>query len=424
MKQWMVTLSLFLYTLSVCLVPAPPSIYTAIISTLGFIVSLFALSLIFKYLLSRPPMQQTVAQPLMMVIVVHMAVLTSKEYMTAVLGNCFPSLLQTLFDDHPLWTCGFLNNRWSSLPILFSLVVLGTSKLILLVKPIMYHSADHDLIVEYFLRILISLQVVDTVVYLAFGNSSYCHTATMERVAAIYNISANFSLVKEQHVARIHEMFDHTLFAALIFLEISINGCILVKYKKNKILKRLAQICTWMSRIEMIRPAQPLESQDKDDDTTETEAGPSHINKKATNTSTRIGNRQGLPSIQYNTFFETSEIVNVALPVPIVGKQVKPNVNITNRINQVRSGTNDPSDQGNSGSMSNKNTILLIILLYTNILLIRRGVYGAVFIFRTYTRFMEYALPVIWLCVNQNFKNFVVLKFAHWKVALAGPEFN
>ena len=410
MKQWVIKLSLFLYTLSVCLVPAPPSIYTAILSTLGLMVFLFSLSLIFKYLWSRPPMQQTVAQPLMMVIVVHMAVLTLKEYMTAVLGNCFPSFLQTLFDDYPLWTCGLLNNRWCSLPIVFCLVILGTSKLVLLVKPMIYHSADHDLIVVYSLRILISILVVDTVVYLAFGNSFYCHADTMERVAAIYNISANLSLVKEQHVGIIHEIFDHILAAALILLEISINGCILVKYKKTRILNMFAQIPTLMSRIEVIRPAQPLEveSQDNDDDTAETEAGPSH----------RKEMRQGLPSIQYNNFVKTNETINLAYPVPLVSKQV--NSTVTNPINQVHSGVNDPSNQGSSGSMSNKNTILVIILLYTNILLIRRGVYGAVFMFQTYARFVKYALPVIWLCVNQNFKDFVILKFSHWKLALTG----
>ena len=471
MKRFGVKVTLALYTLIICVVPAPPSIYTFILSTLGLIFSLFSLTMIFQYLWSRPPMQQTVAQPLTMVIVVSMATLTLKEYVIAVLGNIFPSLLQSLFDGYPFLMCGFLNNRLNSFSILYTLAILGTSKLILLVKPMVYHSADHDLIIKASFQALAALFLVDTFVYLFFGNIYYCHMSTMERVAAIYNMTADFSLVKEQHVGRIHELLDHSLFAALILLEISINGYTLVKY--NKIMTRFTQVQTCMLRNGNIRPVQSteVETPDKDNDTgrtveTDDEAGPSNtsiVEGTSNNTTdkiflpdklsatkpTKVNMFHGNRSIQYNNFLIPSETSNSGpsgsyyifafKPLKVLNSEPSAKYNnvvqpsgtsnirqggrnkVVTRahrpINQVNSSINDPRNPSTS-NLSNKKTILVHILLYATILLVRREVYGAVYMFQTYARFMEYALPVIWIFVNQNFTDFVHKKITQWKLKL------
>ena len=68
-------------------------------------------------------------------------------------------------------------------------MLIGYSKMILLVKPMIYHAANHELIVKIFLSVLAVYFVQDTVVYLAFGNIYYCHSGTMLCVATLYNIS-------------------------------------------------------------------------------------------------------------------------------------------------------------------------------------------------------------------------------------------
>ena len=229
-------IALVSYIIIVCIVPPAPNIYTFIMSMIGFMCSVSANGIILKYLWSRPPMQQTLAQPLCMVQVTIIISITCKETLIVLLGNCFPNFFQSLFHDYPLWLCGFFNNRINGVSLLYSLMVLGTSKLVLLIKPILYHTADHTNITRYALLTLAGILIVDTVVYLTFSNPYYCHTNTMLRVASLYNKSTNVSLLKQQYVGKIHEALDHSLFAPYSFRDFPQCICY-CKVQKAKVSK-------------------------------------------------------------------------------------------------------------------------------------------------------------------------------------------
>ena len=96
--------------------------------------------------------------------------------------------------------------------------------MILLVKPMVYHAADHDRIVKIALCILGLYLVQDTIVYLTAGNIYYCHSGTMIRVAAMYNMSIHQELVRSQKMSKVHNFSDVFCVLMMLSLEIIINS--------------------------------------------------------------------------------------------------------------------------------------------------------------------------------------------------------
>ena len=137
-------------------------------------------------------------------------------------------------ETYPLWSCGFFNNRIVSFSILYSSALLGFSKLILLIKPMIYHAADHDRIAKWLIGVLVVYLVQDTIVYLAAGNY-YCHMNTCMRVTAVYNMSVDKEVLSAQKVYIIHAICDMSCVVTMFSLEIiitQINFYRLGKYKK------------------------------------------------------------------------------------------------------------------------------------------------------------------------------------------------
>ena len=137
-------------------------------------------------------------------------------------------------EAYPLWCCGFLNNRLISFSILYCATILGVSKMILLVKPMVYHAADHDWVVKIALYVLSLYLVQDTIVYLMAGNIYYCHSGTMIRVAAMYNMSIDQELVRSQKISKVHNFSDVFCVLSMLSLEIIINS--INYFKDGKVL--------------------------------------------------------------------------------------------------------------------------------------------------------------------------------------------
>ena len=132
-------------------------------------------------------------------------------------------------------SCAFLNNRIITISIIYTTALLGLSKLILLIKPILYHAADHDQIAKWLIGILVAILVQDTIVYLAAGNIYYCHKGTYLRVTALYNMTVDKDLMRAQKISKVHGLFDAFFISMTFCLEIIItliNFFKLGKYKK------------------------------------------------------------------------------------------------------------------------------------------------------------------------------------------------
>ena len=131
--------------------------------------------------------------------------------------------------------CEKLNNRIVSFSILYSTTLLGLSKLILLIKPMIYHAADHDHIAKWLIGILVVYLVQDTIVYLAAGNVYYCHSETCLRVTALYNMTVDKDDLRAQKISKVHGISDALCILMMFSLEIiitQINFLKLGKYKK------------------------------------------------------------------------------------------------------------------------------------------------------------------------------------------------
>ena len=114
-------------------------------------------------------------------------------------------------------------------------MLLGLSKLILLIKPMIYHAADHDQIAKCLIGILVAYLVQDTIYYLTVGNIYYCHSETYLRVTALYNMTVDKDLLRAQKISKVHGLFDAFCILMMFSLEIIItliNFFKLGKYKK------------------------------------------------------------------------------------------------------------------------------------------------------------------------------------------------
>ena len=99
-----------IYSILCLFTPRPPEPISFTIETIAVIISSLAYGIILMYLWSRPPMQQTLVQPLTMVIIMATATLGLKEYLISMLGNCFPALFQVINKPSPnfAWTFSFV----------------------------------------------------------------------------------------------------------------------------------------------------------------------------------------------------------------------------------------------------------------------------------------------------------------------------
>ena len=186
--------------------------------------SLIAHAIITAYLVSRPPMQLTVTQPFSLVIIIAMVSYNLKEYSISLMGNCLPAQFQSLVDRYPLLSCGFFNNRLVFSGIMYSVVVLSTSKLLLLKMPGAYHVANHGRITKVCLIMFGLYFVIDTTVYLGMGNIYYCHDFTARRLGHIYNLTMDVELLRSQHILLLHTILDKIYLMAMVVLEILILG--------------------------------------------------------------------------------------------------------------------------------------------------------------------------------------------------------
>ena len=151
-------------------VPPAPSLYTAAISAVGLAVSTLSVVLLMMYQWTRPPLQQTMVQPVLTLTAVGSIFNMWKETLICLLGNCAPAFFQYILDNYPLWLCGFLNNHLNFGVMVYSLVILGISKLVLLFRPMDYHSANHDQIVRYIFLGLAIFLTLDNLLYFMQSN--------------------------------------------------------------------------------------------------------------------------------------------------------------------------------------------------------------------------------------------------------------
>ena len=137
-------------------------------------------------------------------------------------------------EKYPLLTCGFFNNRIATSAILYATMMLGLSKLILLVKPMVYHAADHDRIAKWLIGILMVFLVQDTIVYLTIGNIYYCHADTSLRYAAIYNMTVDKDILNAQKISKVHGLYDASCTLTMFGLEIFITSTTCFRLRKYK----------------------------------------------------------------------------------------------------------------------------------------------------------------------------------------------
>ena len=368
------------YMLMVGLVPQAPNLYTAAVSAIGMVVSTLSVVLILMYLWTRPPIQQTMVQPVLTLTAVGSIFNMWKETLICLLGNCAPAFFQYILDNYPLWLCGFLNNHLNFGVMVYSLVILGISKLVLLIRPMDYHSANHDQIVRYIFFGLTIVLIVDNLLYFVLSNKYYCHSGTILRVVAIYNRSINVTLIKGQTVHFIFGLWDLSIMVSLIIIEIAILTGTLYKTKKNAIMRPINYLKQW-NRVQT-RP--PITSQ------------PHQIHEQLLNITGLIhmypADSRHLPQINN---FTGGHISTLHQPPNNVSTE-----------NQQDSSWSD---------LSNRRVLLLGALKVGLIFLQRKGVYGSTFLCNMYTRLLDYSLPVVWVTSKSNMRAYALGVLARLK---------
>ena len=382
--------ALVLYSLLTIVAPQPPSMYTFILDNIATIVSMWAHGLIMMYLWTRPPMQQTVPQHFSMVIIIAMACFNLKEYAISLMGNCFRTEFQSLLDSHILLACGFFNNRVVYGIIELSAIILSLSKLLLLVKPSLYHGANHTRIVKVCMLICAILFLVDTYIYLSFGNSSYCHSLTTLRFGHIYNMKIselNIELLKSQHLNIISTVLDMIFWVPIAVLEICII-CVKIKTGPETLSSLVkTELKTQYHRIFCI--------------------------------SRQISSVAPLPMYALNMPHGVAGVGDVEAP-PSTEDIPDQSLNLNTKLNQLKFTILNLPEHVPNNVISNKYYVIHSIAIFANLMFVQMSMtisteggdhlYIAVMCYITYCRFFKYALPVVWLFYNHNFRHYLGLK--------------
>ena len=385
MEKFKEKLLIFVYALLVSLVPPAPNLYTFGVSMLGLAVSNLAAVLILMYLWSRPPIQQTLVQPVMILLVIDLETITWKETIISFLGNCTPIHFQSIFDNYPLWMCGLLNNHLYFGMVVYCLVILSTSKLVLLFRPMDYHSANHDRIVRYIFLAIVMVVMLDTVLYLVFNNKYYCHSGTILRTAAIYNRTVNETIVKEQSVHAMFALWDVCIFVLLIIFEIALIAGTLYKTRRNEVMGRIRSLKTQWNNLVQPRPSTNQHSQN-------------HVQPlNIADLNNMYPDGRNLPQI--NNFINNEY-----------------NFNSPNYVHQ------EANCQDGWSDLSNRRVLLLVATNGGLVMLQREGVYGTTFLSNLFIRFLEYNLLLIWVTSNPNFRAYALGQMARWKSRLFNQE--
>ena len=373
------------YMVLVSLVPPAPNLYTAAISVVGLAVSTLSVVLILMYLWTRPPLQQTMVQPVLILTGITGIFNMWKETIICLLGNCAPAFFQYIFDNYPLWLCGFLNNHLNYGVMVYSLVILGISKLFLLIRPMDYHSANHDQIVWYIFLVLTIVVIVDNLLYFVFNNKYYCHSGTILRVATIYNQSVNVTLIKGQTVHVMFNLWDLSVMVSLFIIEIAILTGTLYKTKKNAIMRSINYLKQW----NRVQPRPPITGQPRQNLLMDI-AGLNNMHPT---------DSRHLPQVDN---FTGGHISNLHPPPNNVSTE-----------NQQDSGWSD---------LSNRRVLLLGAVQVGLIFLQRKGVYGSTFLCNMYTRLLYYSLPVVWVTSKSNMRVYALGVLARLKSRITNED--
>ena len=378
---------LTIYCLVFMLTPKPPNTYTFIIDTIGTFNSVVAHSIILKYLWKSMNTHLTVTQPFSMVIITTLLFYTVKEYMVSLLGNCFNSLLQALVDFNPLLACGFVNNRFVFNAVIVSGTILDSSKLLLLLKPMLYHGANHGLVVKISMGLFGALMLADTVIFFAFGSLYYCHDTTFLRFGRIYNLELDVELLKSQHLTELFNIPGALFIIAILILEllVCIRTCktgpesisSMIKSQMNALYKK---VCGLTTEILQITPF-PMY-------------------------------RIDMVELDMNQTVEDAEAQ---------AEDVFINLDLNTKITQLKSAILNMPCQAPINDFTNKHYLLHCCYMFVSILvfivtlryLINNGhdQYDVALMgYLTYSRFLKFALPIFWIFYNDNIRFYIFTK--------------
>ena len=135
---------LLVYTGIIMLVPDMPNIYTFIINCLGFIVTMSASVLLFRYLNSRPPAQKNILNRILALLILLLAALTIRSLLMSFVA-CFWSIhLSEIVMRYPILTTTVLSIRLYVLAATATICSLSCGRLLLVTNPVLFHNIRHS----------------------------------------------------------------------------------------------------------------------------------------------------------------------------------------------------------------------------------------------------------------------------------------
>ena len=135
---------LLVHTGLIMLVPDMPNIYTFIINCLGFIVSMSASVLLFRYLNSRPPAQKNILNRILALLILLLAALTIRSLLMSFVA-CFWSIhLSEIVMRYPILTTTVLSIRLYILAATATICTLSCGRLLLVTNPVLFHNIRHS----------------------------------------------------------------------------------------------------------------------------------------------------------------------------------------------------------------------------------------------------------------------------------------
>ena len=178
-----------LYILVVILLPGSPSVYKAIVHSLGVLGALISMYWLNRYMNQIPVTLRTVKGSIIKGILFLMVLLNIKFLIMSLGLNLAHDHVQWLLNNYPTLSCTFINQRSINVALLVAILLLLSCQIYIILYPFEYHSINHKLAsISCYLTVGV-LVVTDFVLKAFLENVEPCKTYKVQSFAIMFSLS-------------------------------------------------------------------------------------------------------------------------------------------------------------------------------------------------------------------------------------------
>ena len=170
---------LLVYTGLILLVPGMPNIYTFIINSLGFIITMSASVLLFNFLNTRPPAQKNTLNRILVLLILILFAQTIRSFLLSIVACFWNFHIGKIIESYPILTIAVLSSRLYLLAALVVILTLSCGRLLLVTNPVVFHKIQPSSCGAIFAGVLAIMICVLDVTFMAIACNENTNTRAL-----------------------------------------------------------------------------------------------------------------------------------------------------------------------------------------------------------------------------------------------------